>query len=224
MDTIKIDEIIRSPRKTIALIITADARLVIRSPHHTSSADLQRLIASKQAWIQRKLRAQTTRQAKILPKCFADGERFPYLGQWLTLTISDRARTIRQDGQALLFPQAKLTDPQPALQKWYRRQARRHLAQRVQCYAALHGFQYAAVTITDARTRWGSCGAQNTLNFSWRLMLTPPDVVDYVVIHELCHTRIKNHAKHFWLAVQAIMPDYRRHKQWLADNQDLLAW
>lgn len=224
MDAIQIDEIIRSPRKTIALIITADARLIIRSPHHTSSADLQRLIASKQAWIQRKLRDQAARHFEAPPRRFANGERFLYLGQWLTLTISDCARTIRQDGQALVFPQAKLTDPQMALQKWYRRQARRHLGQRVQWHAALHGFQYAAVTITDARTRWGSCGAQNTLNFSWRLIMAPSDVVDYVVIHELCHTRIKNHAKHFWLAVQAIMPDYRRHKQWLADNQDLLAW
>jgi predicted metal-dependent hydrolase len=88
----------------------------------------------------------------------------------------------------------------------------------VALYAAQHGFQPGRIRITSARTRWGSCSSKGTLSFTWRLVMAPLEVVDYVVIHELAHLRVKNHSQVFWDSVAALMPDYKRHVTWLKKN------
>ena len=77
--------------------------------------------------------------------------------------------------------------------------------------------------ITDARTRWGSCSTRGSLNFSWRLVMAPPAVIDYVILHELAHLKIHNHSSNFWSRVAQLVPDYREHKKWLEQNGHLLA-
>ena len=85
-------------------------------------------------------------------------------------------------------------------------------------YAPLVGVDYGRITIRAQRTRWGSCSAQGNLNFNCLLMLTPDDVMEYVVVHELCHRKEMNHSARFWSEVEKILPDYRRSRQWLKDN------
>ncbi|MCS7122892.1 MAG: M48 family metallopeptidase, partial [Candidatus Micrarchaeota archaeon] len=85
-----------------------------------------------------------------------------------------------------------------------------------------YNFRYNRVRITNARRRWGSCSSSNNLNFSWRLIMAPLEVIDYVVVHELVHTRIKNHSKAFWRMVEAVMPDYDRQRRWLRENGHML--
>ena len=89
---------------------------------------------------------------------------------------------------------------------------------RVRRWAPLAGVSYGRVTIRNQRTRWGSCSAQGNLNFNCLLMLAPPEVRDYVVIHELCHRKELNHSPAFWAEVEKICPDYRVHKKWLKEN------
>ena len=98
---------------------------------------------------------------------------------------------------------------------WYRNQARQILTERVNAYASQHNLQYKGIKITSARTRWGSCSPTGSLNFSWRLVLAPMDVVDYVVVHELAHTVFHNHSKRFWKKVEQILPDYKERRKWL---------
>jgi len=95
------------------------------------------------------------------------------------------------------------------------------ITERVQWYAAKHGLEYKQVKITSARTRWGSCNSRGTLSFSWRLVMAPVPVIDYVVVHELAHTVEKNHSKKFWAKVQIIMPDYQNRIEWLDKNGHL---
>ena len=85
-------------------------------------------------------------------------------------------------------------------------------------FAPLVGVDYGRITIRAQRTRWGSCSAQGNLNFNCLLMLTPDDVIEYVVVHELCHRKEMNHSARFWAEVEKILPDYRRSRQWLKDN------
>ena len=85
-------------------------------------------------------------------------------------------------------------------------------------YAPLVGVDYGRITIRAQRTRWGSCSAQGNLNFNCLLMLTPDNVMEYVVVHELCHRKEMNHSARFWSEVEKILPDYRRSRQWLKDN------
>ena len=97
-------------------------------------------------------------------------------------------------------------------------QALNVLPARVAHFAPLVGVRYGRITIRNQRSRWGSCSAQGNLNFNCLLMLCPPQVQDYVVVHELCHRKEMNHSSRFWAEVERVMPDYKIHRQWLRDN------
>ena len=113
-------------------------------------------------------------------------------------------------------PQSGLTDVQrKALEGRYRQAAREYFAARVAYYEKIIGVTHGAIAIRDQKTRWGSCSAKGNLNFNWRLMLAPPRILDYVVVHELCHRKEMNHSKAFWNAVEMVLPDYKELRKWL---------
>ena len=97
-------------------------------------------------------------------------------------------------------------------------QALRVLPERAAYFAPLVGVTYGRITIRNQRTRWGSCSSEGNLNFNCLLMLTPAEVQDYVVVHELCHRKEMNHSAAFWAEVERVLPDYRAQRQWLKDN------
>ncbi|MBR1931829.1 MAG: M48 family metallopeptidase [Lachnospiraceae bacterium] len=101
----------------------------------------------------------------------------------------------------------------------YRQQARRVFTNRVAYYHQFTGGHYTSITIRDQKSRWGSCSSRGTLSFNYRLVFAPPKVLDYVVVHELCHLTHMNHSKDFWDMVERIMPDYQIHKQWLREHE-----
>lgn len=105
-----------------------------------------------------------------------------------------------------------------ALEKRYRDAAKEYIPKRVEYYHSFTGGDYNKITIRDQKTRWGSCSANGTLSFNYRLMLAPPRVLDYVVVHELCHLTHMNHSKAFWDMVASILPDYKEYRTWLKDN------
>lgn len=96
--------------------------------------------------------------------------------------------------------------------------ARELLSQRVCSFARAFGLTYRKIRISSARTRWGACSTSGTLSFNWRLVMAPPQVVDYVVVHELAHLRQPNHSPAFWDEVAKMMPDYAHHRAWLKKN------
>lgn len=93
-----------------------------------------------------------------------------------------------------------------------------YIPERVKYYAPIVGVNYTRITIRNQKTRWGSCSSKGGLNFNCLLMLTPPEVVDYVVVHELCHRKEMNHSKAFWAEVEKVLPDYKSAKRWLREN------
>lgn len=107
-------------------------------------------------------------------------------------------------------------------ERWYREQAHKVISERVQWYAAKHGYSWKQIKITSARRRWGSCSAGGRLSFAWRLVMAPMPVIDYVLVHELVHLQVKNHSKKFWGRVGVIMPDYKQKIEWLEKNGHLL--
>lgn len=104
------------------------------------------------------------------------------------------------------------------LEKRYRSAARTQFEQRCDYYHQFTGGCYTSVTIRDQKTRWGSCSSRGTLSFNYRLIFAPPAVLDYVVVHELCHLTHMNHSKDFWNLVGLVMPDYKIHKRWLREH------
>lgn len=105
-----------------------------------------------------------------------------------------------------------------ALEKRYRNLARECITKRASYYAAQLGVTYSSIRIAEQKTRWGSCSSRGTLSFHWRLVLAPPAVMDYVVVHEVCHLIHMDHSPDFWAEVESLMPDYKVYKTWLKKN------
>lgn len=100
----------------------------------------------------------------------------------------------------------------------YIRKAKETITKRTSYFARLMGVSYRNITIREQKTRWGSCSSEKNLNFNWKLILAPPEVLDYVVVHELCHLKEMNHSKAFWDEVGKVMPEYETYKLWLKEN------
>lgn len=116
-------------------------------------------------------------------------------------------------------PPSNLTQAQQeALEKRYREAAREYITKRAGHWADLMGVTYSSIAIRSQKTRWGSCSSRGTLSFNWKLMLAPPPVLDYVIIHELCHLVHMNHSADFWKCVSIYMPDYKIKRQWLKNH------
>ena len=104
------------------------------------------------------------------------------------------------------------------LEKRYRNAARTQIENRVVYFHQITGGAYTSVTIRDQKSRWGSCSSRGTLSFNYRLIFAPPVILDYVVVHELCHLTHMNHSRDFWDMVASVMPEYKLHRTWLKEH------
>ena len=110
------------------------------------------------------------------------------------------------------------TDEDPDLIKKHKKYARKIFETKVAYFHQFTGGEYTSITIRDQKTRWGSCSGRGTLSFNWRLILAPTEILDYVVVHELCHLTHMNHSKEFWGLVGSVIPDYKVRRKWLKEN------
>lgn len=215
-EKIEITKIIRSHRKTISLIVTDEARLVVRAPRHVSDGYISDLVMKKQDWINSKI--DEMKRRKSLPvKKFVQGETFLFLGRSYPLFFGDKLGINVEITDKLVVSCGK-EQVRDVLIHWYGEQAREKIGERCTWYSGITGLKPLSVKISNARKRWGSCSSRGSLNFAWRLVMAPLSVIDYVVIHELSHLEELNHSKKFWKRVEETMPDYRIHQQWLKDN------
>jgi predicted metal-dependent hydrolase len=182
-------------------------------PRRARLPSIPSLLASRQAWIRRHLERLERERA-------AESGRLPYLGAEYRLVVERAAGraavTLGCEVLHVCLPCG--ADPHAVLESWYREEARVVLSERVTHWAAVTGISYRRVTIRDQRTRWGSCSVLGNLNLSWRLVMAPPAVIDYVVVHELMHLREMHHGPRFWEAVREYCPGYDRQRAWLRVN------
>jgi predicted metal-dependent hydrolase len=218
----KIDQIIRTRRKTIALIVDPQGHLIVRAPLHTSETQIGKIVKQKSGWIEKKKQLALQRQPLEAVDRFREGREFYYLGKpYPLVVVGSRQPLLALNGR---FELARLALPDAArvFEKWYRAQARRELSERAAQLASRFGFQFQRLSINGARTRWGSCGLRGSLNFTWRLVMAPQPVIDYVIVHELAHLQIRNHSSGFWELVEKLLPEYRNQRAWLKQNGHLL--
>jgi predicted metal-dependent hydrolase len=105
----------------------------------------------------------------------------------------------------------------------YKKRARQILTERTDYFSGKYNLPYKNIRLSSAKTRWGSCGPKNNLNFNWIIMFAPPDVIDYLVVHELAHTKHRHHQKSFWKLVEQMDPECKKHRKWLRENAYLLS-
>jgi len=219
---IKIDELIISKRETFSLQITDDGKLVVRAPINTSDEAIKRIILKRKDWIERKRNEVLSRDYKCSRKESVNGEGFLYLGKYYKLRIVDKQKEPLILDNEFLLSKKYLPTARKVFINWYKERAYEKISERVEWYAKIGGFSYNKVNITNAQKRWASCSHKRNLNFSWRLIMAPLSVVDYVVVHELVHLKEKNHSKTFWNKVKILMPNYEKHNDWLKKNGHLL--
>lgn len=220
--TIKITEIICTRRKNITLKVTSEGDLIVRAPLGTSQKYIEDLVEQKEDWIKEKMRIIQERRAKYTEKQFSVGEEFLFLGKPYILRFSRQVGEPGIESKYLFLPECNNEKAESYIKNWYRNKAKLIFSERVERFAMRQGISYQAVKITSASHRWGSCSSKGNLNFTWKLVMAPLQVIDYVVVHELCHIEYPNHSKDFWAKVKQIMPDYKLKQKWLADNQRIL--
>ncbi len=220
--SISIDKLVRSRRKTVALVVERDGSLTVRAPLRLAEVRIRAFVESHADWIlknQAKVRAALPAPSKR----YAEGERFLFLGGLYPLTIVSRQRpALALNGKAFRLAKSALPRAPEAFERWYKQQATLLLFKRVLILSGKYAFQYQKIRISSARTRWGSCSSSGTLSFTYRLVMAPLEVVDYVVLHELVHTQVRNHSKTFWNRLGELMPDYKTRLAWLKKNGKFL--
>lgn len=207
----------------MALQINPDASLIVRAPNRASLEAIQKLVQEKAHWIAKKQQLTRQRQSLRAPKTFSEGEEFLYLRQKYQLLVSSEAATslgFNEDGFTLSAKH--LPKARSLFIAWYKQQAHAFISQRAALYAIQAGLKHSQVKISSAKRQWGSCNTRGVLNFSWRLILAPIMIVDYVVAHELAHLVHQNHSKQFWRQVQRLFPQYQQARAWLRQNHYLL--
>jgi predicted metal-dependent hydrolase len=221
MDDIPIEKIVRSRRRTIALVITPDAHLIIRAPLRAPAAMIDEMIREKSGWIRKKI-GEMKERPQVVVHAYEEGEVFWFLGRPYPLYIVDDGRAAIERTDRLCVSRSLVPDIRNRLKRWYIAEAEKEIRSRSMWFSMMTGYSPASVRITDARQRWGSCTCKGGLNFSWRLIQAPLEIVDYVIVHELVHLRQPDHSRKFWVKVEALMPDYKRRRTWLRENERLL--
>ena len=210
------NEIIRTNRNSISLIIKNNGDFIVRAPMKSSEKSIFNFINEKANWIILKRKEQKANA--VAPLTFNNMEKLNLLGKERTLTFEDVSKVKCYDYHIVL----PKTNTKERLIFFLKKFAKEYISSRVKILANLFGFDYNSISINSAKTCWGSCSGKNKLNFTYRLIMCPPDVVDYIVLHELCHTKVKNHSKQFWLLIEKYDPYYKTHEKWLKVNRGII--
>jgi len=221
--------IIKSKRKSIVIAIQPDGNLLVKAPVLMSDDEILKWVKTKTAWIVRQREKIMVQQVIYPPKQYASGEHFLYLGKEHELEVrisAGRAGMVGMvEDKIILFAQrGQSAEVQEILSNWYIKQAKTIIPKRVRFWAEQMGESFGKITIKNQKKRWGSCSSARNLNFNYRLVMAPQEVMDYVVVHELCHLRQMNHSAAFWKEVEMVLPDYKVHKKWLERNGELLTF
>lgn len=212
----KVIKIIRSRRRTVGLEVDDRGELIVRAPERLSRAAIDEIIDKHRRWIEKKLAEAEKRRQMFRPKKFVEGEKFLWLGSEYPLRITQESRpALKFTGREFILSVRWQGRAREIFKKLYRRKALAYLGLRTRQLAELNGFKFARFRLSSAATRWGSCSARGTVSLTWRLILAPPEIIDYVIIHELAHTREKNHSRAFWNLVEEHLPDFRQRRGWL---------
>lgn len=204
----------RRRKRTIQLRYDSAAGLVVLAPMRTPERDIRALVDRRGQWVSDRAREA---EAMAPRRSFETGDRLPLLGGELLLCVTEtkEARTVvRAGGGAIVVALGSPADidrrakVETALVRWYRARAAEDFAARVGSWAVAVGRTPTRVMERDQRRRWGSCAADGSLRFNWRLVLAEPGVVDYVAVHELCHLLQRNHSPLFWREVARVMPAF----------------
>lgn len=216
-------------RRTLSVSVLDTAEIQVAAPAQVSDLKVRAFINEKAPWIASKLRQVLDKRRSLKAKGYRGGDRFLFLGDVYPLEIREsnlRTGRLDFDGKRWLvkIPPACPQQEQPGLVRqkllsWYCEQAKEVFGGRIFYYARLMGLDLKKIGIRNQKRIWGSCNVRDkSINLNWRLVLSPLEVIDYVVVHELSHLFFPNHSRRFWRKVATVLPDYKERKNWIRKN------
>ena len=210
--------VVRSERKSVALVIDNEANIIVRAPNCMPDEAIAKLVYKKKKWINEKYHQVAVFGEKHPLVVVETGESIMYLGSSYAIIKAD-VEFVEVSGNELLVPKFFDVDN---LMVWLKDQAALIIRERVNHYASIMGVAPETINLSEAKARWGSCSPKNNLYFTWRLIMCPLSVIDYVVVRELSHIVYKNHSPAFWTRVKTVIPTYKDEQEWLKENKKLM--
>ncbi len=217
-------EVVRSQRSTADIIIERDGSVLVRAPESADDEQIAKIVASKHYWIFQGLAEWRDLNATRVLREFKNGEGFLYLGRaYRLLLVADQDEPLQLRGGRFalrrdLVEQGEIVAAKAAFRDYYIARGRERLRERVEYYGPKVGVSATAVEVRELGNRWASCSPAGALAFHWKCMMAPQTIIDYIVVHELCHFHHLDHTDAFWNEVDKVMPDYRERKEWLRKN------
>lgn len=218
-------EIIRTDRKKSASIEVAGDTVKVIVPMTLSEARVEQLVAKRIGWIKQKFKLQSEIVVPK-PKEYVNGESFTYLGKNYRLKLlPEGPEGVKlKNGCLTLYCPKHLPEKTRAdfvkqhLEQWFISHALDRLTDKTSRFAKVLGVSPKSIKVRDYKSRWGSCSASGDVSYNWRVSMAPHHIVDYVVVHELCHMLEHNHSPRYWQHVENVIPGYREDRQWLKVN------
>lgn len=212
-------EVIRTQRVKSARLQVEEGAVSIAVPVELPEIRIKKILQEKNRWIKEKLYLHQ-QTMPVSEKEFISGEAFPYLGCNYRLKIVSGPflpTKLIHGSLVVTLPKDSGTSNmvRSSLVRWYKLQAERRFAEKVVRYAKIVGVRPTAVGVKAFKSRWGSCNVRGEILFHWKVIMAPHRIVDYVVVHELCHLKHHDHSPAFWKSVERIIPDYLECKEWL---------
>ena len=222
-------EIIKTPRRKTATIKIEGGNIKLIVPVDISSQKIENILNDKKDWISQKLRIQS-QQNILTPKQFINGEAFTYLDRNYRLKIIRDGETplFLKGGYLVVGVNSEWSEAECEvhirleLGKWFRNQSLKRIKEKVKRFSEIIGKKPKSIKVQKLENKWGSCTPSGDIVFNWRIISAPHSVIDYVVVHELCHLLEHNHSENFWKLVSRIIPEFKKHKEWLKYNGDRL--
>ena len=218
-------DVIRTNRRKTASIKVINGRVQVIVPENLSEIRIQQIVHNRKPWIREKLNLQSE-QSIPKPKEYISGESFSYLGKnyRLKVLLNEPTEVKLKGGNLVVGVYSKWSDTdrntfmRKELVKWFEHHALVRLTEKTNRFAKMLGVSPRSISVRDFTSRWGSCCSSGNITYNWRIVIAPHSIVDYVVVHELCHLLEHNHSDEFWRNVSKVLPDYQSNKDWLKFN------
>lgn len=217
-----IAQVKRTSRTKTATITVEEGVVCVVVPNKLDSVRINKLLKDKKRWIKEKIALHRKAQPKST-KQFVSGESFSYLGRNYRLKVQQgNYQPIKlTHGRFAITLRAGVENPdliQDSLLSWYKQHADIKLKEKAKRFVNMMGVEYNSVSLKTYRSRWGSCSIEGDITFNYKIIMAPNSIVDYVVVHELCHLIHHDHSPKFWREVERLIPNYAECKDWLKNN------
>ncbi len=221
--------ILRYRRKTLSIRVLPDNSVVVAAPLGASREKIAEVVERNADWVRRIIRKNDEDRRARTEDRFQTGGKFLYLGKGFLLRVETAPHADVTLADGTIRVRTPSTDDasrhagvRAALMRWYIARAREEIQRRLPVFSARIGATPRAVTIKSMRSRWGSCSPLGNISLAWNIVMAPGEIVDYLIVHELCHMVHPNHSSAFWSFVRSFLPDCDSRRKWLRRNGNLL--